>query len=165
MTARPGMLLGIGRFYHDPRGSVRAVRSTQPRESTMLAWLMIGLAIVLLGQLVALSAQVPVGSEAFLPRAGAAVFSLIFLAPLVWYALAAMATLVARAFRGDGSWRDGRLAVFWANLVAAPVQAISIVGAELAEGMGAIASTVVSAYRPAFLCMGSGPVYRRGVSV
>ena len=116
----------------------------------MLAWLMIGLVIVLLGQLVALSAEIPADSEAFLPRAGAAVFSLIFLAPLIWFALAALATLVAKAFRGQGSWRDGRLAVFWANLVSAPVQAISIVGAQHAEALGAEAAAVISHIGPLF---------------
>lgn len=116
----------------------------------MLAWLMIGLAIVLLGQLVALSLKVPVASDAFLPKAGAAVFSLIFLAPLIWFLLAALTTLIARAFRGVGGWRDGRLATFWANLVSAPVQAISIVGAEQANAIGPEAATVVGHVGPLF---------------
>ncbi|MFK7945333.1 MAG: YIP1 family protein [Paracoccaceae bacterium] len=150
VASRPGMILGVGRFYHDPRGSVRAVKAGHPKESTLLAWLMIGLLILLVGRLVALSSTVPSESPDFLPQAGAAVFGLIFLAPLLWYLLAAFTTLAAWLFRGRGGWRDGRLAVFWATLVSAPILAISEVGAGQAAGFGKPVATAVAQIGPVF---------------
>ena len=45
----------------------------------------------------------------------------VFLAPLVFYALAALAVLTLRIFRIQVAWRDSRLVLFWAVLAAAPL--------------------------------------------
>ena len=126
---RPGILLGVGRFYHDPRGSLRAVKAGQPPEAKLLAYLMIGLVVILMGRLIALAGRVPPESEAFLPQAGAAVFSQLFVAPLFCYALAGIGALVAKLLKGQGSWQDGRMAFFWAILVSSPIIVISDIGA------------------------------------
>lgn len=147
---RPGMILGIGRFYHDPRGSVRAVKDGHPEESTLLAYLMIGLAIILVGRLIQLAQLNPVGSEAFLPQAGAAVFGQIFVAPLFCYGLAALGTGFARLFRGAGGWREGRLAFFWAILVSSPVVVLSDIASRPAATVDPVLGTLIGQVGPVF---------------
>jgi len=48
-------------------------------------------------------------------------FGALFVLPLLFYALAAIARLVAAAFGGTGSFRNTRLSIFWAVLVTMPI--------------------------------------------
>lgn len=52
---------------------------------------------------------------------GSRLFALIFIAPLVFYVLAAISHLVARLFGGKGTGYGARLALFWALLCTTPV--------------------------------------------
>lgn len=144
------MLLGVGRFYHDPRGSVRVARRAASREATLIGWLMVAMLIILIGNLVALSGRVPTTHPDFTPEAGAALMALIFIAPLLWYAMAVVVTLGARLFGGRGGWQDGRIALFWATLVSAPLLAMSEVGSALAMDTSAEAGTVIGQVGPVF---------------
>lgn len=156
---RLGIVPGVGRFYHDPRGSVRAVRAGHPEESTLLAYLMIGLVLILTGRLIQLAQSYPVGSDAFLPQAGAAVFGQIFIAPLFCYGLAAFGTLVARLFRGAGGWRDGRLGFFWAILVAAPIIVLSDIASTPAGSVNPALGTLVGQVGPVFFAWALGQCF------
>ncbi len=60
--------------------------------------------------------QVP-GLQALI---GINLFALLFMAPLIFYALAGLAHLVARALGGTGTPLASRLALFWALLATAP---------------------------------------------
>lgn len=122
--SRSGGILGIARFYHDPRGSVRAVLASDPREARLLAFA-VGAAIFLLFErLVRLFATA--GPETDLvARALEQIVSLIFFLPLFYYVVAALATLIARAFGGTGSFKDGRTGFFWAALVSGPIIVLS----------------------------------------
>lgn len=50
-----------------------------------------------------------------------AFYTTVIMLPLLFYALAALSHLAAKAFGGQGSWFSARLALFWALLAATPV--------------------------------------------
>ena len=120
----PGLILGVARFYHDPRGSMQAMLDSQPREARLFGYAMIAVVILMIGEVVK---QYLFGGPQLLQRASAEVVSMLFFVPLVYYGLAALGTLIARAFRGQGSWYQGRAAFFWAALVSSPVMVISAI--------------------------------------
>ena len=76
------------------------------------------------------------------PLAGtvsAHLFGYLFLAPLLFYGLAALLHLAARAFGGRGGFLGARAALFWAALLGAPIAlALALAGAllEIAGGAG-----------------------------
>lgn len=45
-----------------------------------------------------------------------------FMAPLLFYAIAALSHIVARVLGGKGTWYRARLALFWSLLAASPIQ-------------------------------------------
>lgn len=112
----------IWQSYAAPARVVRRMLAAGPREDRALAILMTALAIIFLAQWPAqmraarLDPSVPLDA-----RIGGALMGLIFLAPLIAYALAGLTRLVARLFGGRGSWFGARLALFWALLAASPV--------------------------------------------
>lgn len=115
----PGAVLGVARFFHDPRGSMRGMLDSRPGEGRLSAYALGAAAILLAGRAVATLAAGPTAVE----PAGivaAQVVSLPFVV-LVYYALAALGSALARLAGGSGIWRDGRAAFFWAALVSAPV--------------------------------------------
>lgn len=114
----PGLILGVARFYYDPRGSMRGVLDSSPAESRLLAYAMISATILLTGQLVQVGAE---GGEQTMAKALAQTVSLLFFVPLAYYGFAALGTWIARKFGGQGTWSDGRAAFFWAALVSAPI--------------------------------------------
>ncbi len=56
---------------------------------------------------------------------GGRLFAAIFVAPLLFYTLAALSGLATRAFARPVAWRDARLALFWALLVASPLLVVN----------------------------------------
>lgn len=117
----PGLILGIARFFYNPRGSMRGVLDSGPSEGRLFAYALIAAAILLFGRILDLVAgAAPTGGNV-MARAAEQTVSLLFFLPIVYYAVAALGTLLARAFGGLGSWREGRAAFFWAALVSAPV--------------------------------------------
>lgn len=121
----PGAVLGVARFYHDPRGSMRGMLSSRPGEGRLFSYAL-GAALVLLGGRVLALLAAPAEMQAELPgQIAAHAAALLIFVPLIWYALAAFGTLLARAFGGEGGWREGRAAIFWAALVSSPVLTLS----------------------------------------
>ena len=116
----PGAILRVARFFHDPRGSMRAMLDSGPGEARLLAYALAAVSFLLAERIVRLLAEA--GPETNLTaRTLEQVVSLIFFMPLVYYGLAALGTVIARAFGGTGDWFRGRAAFFWAALVSAPV--------------------------------------------
>lgn len=119
----PGAILGVARFYHDPRGSMRGMLDSRPGEARLLAYAMGAVSVLLAGRVLGLTAA---ADRPDLPaQVAAQATALLFFVPLFYYALAALGTLLARAFRGTGGWREGRAAFFWAALVSSPVVVLS----------------------------------------
>lgn len=105
--------------WGDLRGSIRAELAEKPSEPTVFAWLMIALALVGLASIPAeMLAPLPEGAER-MPGLGFAVS--VTLAPLVWYALAAIAGLIIRSLGGARSYGEHRAIWFWQALVTMPV--------------------------------------------
>ena len=66
-------------------------------------------------------------------------FGYLFVAPLLFYGLAALLHLAARAFGGRGGYLGARSALFWAALLGGPIAlALALAGAlvEIAGGSG-----------------------------
>ena len=55
------------------------------------------------------------------PLLGGALLAWVMIAPLIFYGLAALSHLLARALGGQGSFFGARLALFWALLAASPL--------------------------------------------
>lgn len=121
----PGLILGVARFFHDPRGSMRGVLQSRPSEGRLLAYAFLAAGLLLAGRIATMTVAARGGAADLLPQVAAQTASMLFFVPLVYYMLAALGTAVAKAFGGAGSWRDGRAAFFWAALVSAPVVVLS----------------------------------------
>ncbi len=122
----PGLVLGMARFYHDPRGSMRGLLASAPSDGRLFGYLLIAMAIVLAGKLARLGAETPPGDD-FMGQATAQAAAWLFMLPLIYIGLAAVGTLIARAFGGTGTFQNGRAAFFWAWLVASPLIALSAI--------------------------------------
>ncbi len=119
-----GVLWSMLGAWADLRGSMRAELDRDPSEGRLLFYVMLSGLIWFLGRYAVLvygplGPVIPQGE--FLGRVGAEFVAAIFFRTLAFYALAALAGLIARAAGGSGGWRDSRAALFWAALVAAPV--------------------------------------------
>lgn len=121
----PGAILGVARFFHDPRGSMRGMLSSRPGEGRLFSYALAAGLVLLAGRVLSLL-MMPGELSTELPgRIAAHAAALLIFVPLAWYGLAAFGTLLARAFRGEGSWHEGRAAFFWAALVSSPVLVLS----------------------------------------
>lgn len=114
--------LDILRGWGDPRGLIRAKLEQGVREDRALAVLMGACVLFFVAQWPRLSREAYLQPEVPLDaRMGGALLGWVFIAPLMFYLLGAVAHLVARAFGGKGTWFSARLALFWALLVVSPV--------------------------------------------
>ena len=130
----PGLILGVARFFHDPRGSMRGVLASRPSEGQLLAYALLAAGLLLAGRIATVTMVARSGAIDLPQHVAVQAASLLFFVPLVYYLLAALGTALAKAFRGRGSWRDGRAAFFWAALVSAPVVALSNLAALALDG-------------------------------
>ncbi|RVV99821.1 YIP1 family protein [Mesobaculum littorinae] len=116
-------LLGdILRSYRSPGRVLRRRMAGERREAAALATLMLGCALIYVAQWprLARAAESDPGIDLQARLAGA-LLAWIFIAPLLFYGLAALSHLGARALGGRGSFFAARLALFWALLAAAPL--------------------------------------------
>ncbi len=133
--------------WADLRGSMRAELDRDPSEGQLLFFVMLSGLIWFAGR-IAVLVYGPLGpvipEDEFVGRVGLEFISAVFFRTLAFYALAALAGLIARAAGGSGGWRDSRAALFWAALVAAPVilaaNFLSLLLAGIPGQAGAIAS-------------------------
>jgi hypothetical protein len=109
----------IARSWHAPRGVFRGLLVQDRREGRLLMYLTLGLGLLFLAQWprLARAATPEVGLEAHL---AGALFGIMFLGPLIFYALAAVLTLALRPFAAVEGFAV-RLAVFWALLATSPL--------------------------------------------
>lgn len=108
--------------YRAPARQMRRMLADGPREERALAMLMGALAMFFLAKwpellrASRLDPRVP-----FDARMGGALMGLIFLMPLVAYAVAALSYLLLRPAGWRGSWYAARLALFWSLLAISPL--------------------------------------------
>jgi hypothetical protein len=153
------VLADISVAWRSPGAAVRAIAARGPGEEILLGYLMFGCLIsfaVSLPDLVARSPEIAEGARATGVAAGF-VGALIF-APLFFYGLAAVSHLAARASGGKASWREARLALFFATLAVQPLAVIvAILGLAVPQGPVASALSVILAL--AFLRIWLGGLY------
>lgn len=130
----PGLILGVARFFHDPRGSMRGMLESRPGEGRLLAYAFLAAGLLLAGRIATMTIAAGARVADLLPQVAAQLASMLFFVPLAYYLLAALGTALAKAFGGRGSWRDGRAAFFWAALVSAPVAVLSGLAALALDG-------------------------------
>lgn len=112
----------IFRSWRAPRDVLRRQLQAGPREDRALAMLMAACALIFAAQLPRLARQAHLSDEIPLQALlSGALLGWVFLAPLFFYALAALSHIVARVLGGRGGWFGARLALFWALLAVSPL--------------------------------------------
>lgn len=111
----------ILRSYRAPRAVVRTHMARGRSEPRLFSLLIAALLVIFIAQWPEMSREAFLHPEKKLPAQMLAfVLGLLGTIPFL-YLLAALGTLVARAFGGRGDWYGGRLALFWALLAVAPL--------------------------------------------
>lgn len=113
----------ILRSWRAPRMVVRRHLDGPVREDRALVFLMLACLLVFVGQWPAAARRAaldPAGAP-LEAQIGAALMGWLIIAPLAFYALAALVRLVASALGGQGSWYTARMALFWSLLAVSPV--------------------------------------------
>lgn len=111
--------------YRNPGKVLRGLLSMGPREDRALAYLMAACLIVFVAQMPRLARQAHIEGTELNMLMGASLMAWLFIAPLLLYCLAAFSHLVAKLFRGQGSFYSARLALFWALLAASPLMLLN----------------------------------------
>lgn len=112
----------IAATYRSPRGVLRRQLASGVREDRVLFYLMLACGLIFISQWPLLSRQAHLDpSVPLAARLGGALMAWLFVAPLVFYLLAGLSHLVARALGGRGSFFTARLALFWSLLAATPL--------------------------------------------
>lgn len=143
----PGLILGIARFYYDPRGSMRGMLDSGPTEARLLAYAMISAMILLIGRLVQVESEQPGDLTAIIL---AQVVSMLFFVPLAYYGLAAVGTMICRTFGAKERWVAGRAAFFWAVLVSSPLMLLSTLGRLVTTQVSEWLSIAIAQIGPVF---------------
>lgn len=129
-ATRRGLAPRVIESWHAPGRVVRGLRGMP--EGAMLAVLLAAMAIFLVAQTpgharaAQLDPSIPLGA-----RLGGALVAVMFLMPLVAYAVAALASALSRLGPRRLAPADSRLALFWALLAVAPAMLLAGLAAGL----------------------------------
>lgn len=140
------------RAYRAPGQVMARLIASGAGEERALAWLMTGCFLMFIARLPVLSRRAYLNDEEFVALAAGAFTGAVFLAPLVFYALAALSHVVAGRFGGRGSWVSARLALFWTVLVLSPLMLFQGMVAGFI-GPGAALTLVAVLNGAVFLCL------------
>jgi len=110
----------IAASYKGPRTVFRRLLGMGENEGRALAILMAGCAVTFVAQWPRLSREAHLTEQDVYPMMGASLLAWMFIAPLIFYALALLSGLILRVFGGKASGFGARLALFWAFLAASP---------------------------------------------
>jgi len=111
----------IAATYRGPGRVVRRLAQAGQREDRALAILMGACVMLFVARWPALAREAHLQGEDLNMLLGGTLMATVFLAPLVFYALAFIAHLIARAAGGTGPSYNARLALFWSLLASAPL--------------------------------------------
>ena len=107
--------------YRGPGAVIARLVSGPPREDRAIATLMGACVLLFVAQLPALSRQAHETGEDLQMLMGGSLLGVVFIAPLLFYLIAALSHLVATIFGGKGSHWQARMALFWALLASSPL--------------------------------------------
>ncbi|WP_194095528.1 YIP1 family protein [Marivivens aquimaris] len=108
------------RTWRAPRAVMRKLLAMGKREDRALAFLMGGCFIVFISQWPALARQAHITGEEMSQLVAYSLLGWIFIWPLLFYGLAAVAHLIAKVLGGKGTFFTARLAMFWTLLATSP---------------------------------------------
>ncbi|MEM7318959.1 MAG: YIP1 family protein [Pseudomonadota bacterium] len=111
----------IAATYRRPGRVMRRLLAMGQREDRALAILMFACAVVFVAQMPRLARDAHLTDGDLNMMLGGALLGWLIIAPLMFYGLAALSHVIARAIGGKGSWFGARLALFWALLASTPV--------------------------------------------
>jgi len=107
--------------WRSPRAGLRRHLARGVSEPFAFTLLLVFLILTFIGQWpVAARDAFIAGEPSAAPRILARALAVLATIPL-WYALAAVSRLIARAFGGKGSWYSARIALFWALATVSPL--------------------------------------------
>lgn len=115
----------IGATYRNPGKTLRGLLALGQREDRALAYLMAGCVIVFIAQMPRLAREAHLQGQDLNMLLGGSLMAWVFIAPLLLYCVAALSHLVAKLFKGQGSYYGARLALFWALLAASPLMLLN----------------------------------------
>ena len=132
--------------WRRPRQVLRSMLNHGRREDRAIAFVMIACFLMFVGQWPKLS------REAFLDpsvplhaRLAITFFSMMMVMPFMLYVFAGISHLVAKLFRGRGTFYSARLALFWSLLVAAPLFLLNgLVAGFIGQGSASDATGLVT---------------------
>ncbi|OJI94811.1 hypothetical protein LY10_01330 [Planktotalea frisia] len=107
--------------YKGPRRAFARILSTGQREDRALMILMVGCTIAFVARWPVLARQAHLEGIELNMLLGGTLMAWLFIAPLVFYGLAALTHLLAKLVRGKGDWYGARIALFWSFLAASPL--------------------------------------------
>lgn len=107
--------------YRGPGRVIRGLLSLGQREDRAIAYLMGACVLIFVAQLPRLAREAHLTGEDLNMKMGATLMAWVFIAPLLFYAIAFLARLVGRVLGGKGSAYGARLALFWALLASSPL--------------------------------------------
>jgi hypothetical protein len=111
----------IAATYRGPGKVVRRLAAAGQREDRALAILMGACVILFVARWPALARQAHLEGLELNMLLGGTLMATLFLAPLMFYVLAFVAHLIARAVGGKGPSYKARLALFWSLLASTPL--------------------------------------------
>ena len=111
----------IVRAHTRPRTVMAKLLSMGHREDRILAMLMGACFIMFAAQWPYRARQSHLEGSNLTDMLQTDMFGLIFVMPLMMYGFAALSHLIAKVFRGKGTWFGARLALFWALLASTPI--------------------------------------------
>ena len=116
--------------YRDPAGPVGRLVASGPREDRSLAILLAAAALMFVARAPSLARAAHLDPSVPLnARLGITLFAMLFMLPLLAYALAWLLHLAMRALGGQGGSSGARMALFWALFAIAPLKRVEFGGA------------------------------------
>lgn len=109
------------RTWRHPRLVMRELLAMGRREDRALAFLMAGCVITFVAQWPRLQREAFTTGEDFTQLMSYDLLAWVFMWPLAFYGIAALAHLIAKLFRGKGSFYSARLSLFWTLLSTTPI--------------------------------------------
>ncbi len=107
--------------WRSPRAAIRRHLARGVSEPFAFTLLLVFLVLAFIGQWPQASREAfAAGDASVAPRLLARALAVLATIPL-WYGLAALSRLIARALGGQGSWYAARLALFWALATVSPL--------------------------------------------
>ena len=132
--------------WRKPRAGLRRHLDRGVSEPFAFSLLLVFLIVAFVGQWPSAAREAFVaGDGSAIPRIFARALSVLATIPL-WYGLAALSRLVAKAFKGQGTWYSARVALFWALATVSPLMLLQgTVAGMIGPGAGLTAINLVLA--------------------